>query len=104
MASPIFIRLLGRGAQRLPGLRALPVMRLVALGEVALLAREHVARLEPQERHRLVELVRIGRGRRRNLTPDEREEMARLVAKVDPRAFAGAAVARLAPFPLRRRR
>jgi hypothetical protein len=104
MPNPILTRMIGRAAQRLPGLRALPVMRLVSLAELALLARRHVAKLEPHERRRLIELVRIGRGRRGNLTPEQREEMARLVAKLEPRAFAGQAAARLSPLPLRRRR
>lgn len=101
---PIFNRAAARAAQRIPVLRDLPVMRLLALAEVALLARRHVQMLEPEERRRVVELIRIGRGRRRNLTPQEREELSVLVAKAEPRAFAGAAIARLSPLPLRGRR
>ncbi len=84
-------------------LRRLPIMKLLAIGEIALLARDHVTRLEPQERRRLIELVRKGRGRARNLDDGERAELAALVAKVDPRRFAGLAADKLSPVPLPRR-
>jgi hypothetical protein len=95
--------LVKRVLSRLPLLRRLPIFRLLAIAEIALLARDHVSRLDPAERHRLVELVREGRGRGRNLPPAEREELARLVAKVDPRRFAGLAADKLSPVPLPRR-
>lgn len=100
MARPLFSRGTARLARRVPVLRNLPVVKLIALAEVAMLARDHAARLTPQERRRLVELVRTGRGRRRNLSGAERSELSALVAKLEPRAFAGQAVSRLAPFPL----
>jgi hypothetical protein len=79
------------------------VLRLLSLAEVLLLARQHVVRLEPEERRRLVELVRIGRGRRRNLTPQQREELAALVEKAAPREFLGEVARRLSPVPLPQR-
>ncbi len=103
MASRLTHRLIARGAGRLPLLRRLPVFKLLAVAEIALVARDHLRRLEPQERRRLVELVRKGRGRSRNLTPAEREDLAALVAKVEPRRFAGLAVDRLSPVPLPKR-
>jgi hypothetical protein len=99
----LITRGIARGAERIPGLRALPVVRLLAVAEVLLLARHHVLRLEPHERRRLVELVRIGRGRRRNLTPAQRDELAALVEKAAPREFLGQAVSRFSPVPLPRR-
>jgi hypothetical protein len=102
MPSPA-VRLLGRGAAKVPGLKRLPVMKLLALGEVALLARRHASLLEPAERRRLVALVRQGRGRSRNLTDDERAELAALVAKAEPRRFAGLAASKLSPIPLPKR-
>src|SRR6266511_1373745 len=96
-------KVVGRVASRVPGLRRLPVLKLLAIAEIALLARDHITRLDRDERHRLVALVRKGRGRSRNLTDAEREELARLVAKADPRRFAGAAADRLSPVPLPRR-
>ena len=42
---------------------ARPGAQALSIAEVAMLAREHLARLTPAERRRLVELVRTGRGR-----------------------------------------
>ena len=96
-------RILKTVASRVPGLRRLPVFKLLAIAEIALLARDHVGRLEPHERRRLIELVRKGRGRARNLAGGEREELAALVARIDPRRFAGLAADKLSPVPLPRR-
>jgi hypothetical protein len=96
-------RSLGHAVSRIPGLRRVPVLKLLSAAEVAMLARDHIMRLDPQERRRLIELVRIGRGRRRNLSEAEREELATLVAKLEPRLLAGSAVDKLSPVPLPRR-
>jgi len=92
-----------RAAGRVPGLRRLPLLKLLAIGELVLLAHEHVVKLEPGERRRLVELLRRGRGRPRNLTGAERDELATLIAKTEPRLFAGSAADKLSPVPLPRR-
>ena len=94
---------IAHGISRIPGLKRLPIFRLLAVGEIALLARSHIARLEPAERRRFVELLRKGRGRSTNLTGSEREEFADLVAKVEPRLFAGLVADKLSPVPLPRR-
>jgi hypothetical protein len=91
------------GAGRVPGLRRLPIYKLIAVGEVALLARSHIARLTPEERHRFVRLLRVAHGRPRNLSAADRTELERLIAKTEPRLFAGHAVNRLSPVPLPRR-
>jgi hypothetical protein len=96
-------RVLVHGASRVPGVRRLPVFKLLAIAEVALLARDHVNRLEPAERRRLVELVRHGRGRPSRLSQKEREELGKLVAKTEPRLFAGLTADKLSPVPLPRR-
>jgi hypothetical protein len=93
-------RAIAHGASRIPGLKRLPVLKLLAIGEIALLARTHVTKLDPAERRRLVELVRKGRGRPSKLSPEEREELSRLVAKAEPRLFAGAVADKLSPVPL----
>ena len=93
-------RTLARAAGRLPGLRRLPVMKLLAIAEIAVLARDHIAKLDPAERRRLLELLRLGRGRTSSLSPKEREELATLVAKAEPRLFAGLAADKLSPVPL----
>jgi hypothetical protein len=84
-------------------LKRLPFLKLLVLAEIALLAREHLYRLNHDERHRLYYLVRKARGSRTRLTEDERHELADLVAKADPRLFAGLAADRLSPVPLPRR-
>src|SRR4051794_24200706 len=91
------------GGGRPPGPPPLPLFKLVAIGEIALLAHTHVQKLEPAERRRLVELLRAGRGRRSNLSAADRDELERLVAKAEPRLFAGLAADRLSPVPLPRR-
>jgi hypothetical protein len=91
------------GVSRIPGLRRLPVLKVLAIGEIALLARSHAAKLSADERRRLIALVRKGRGRRTKLTPEEREELSTLVAKAEPRLFAGLVADRFSPIPLPRR-
>ena len=95
--------LLARSAGHVPGLKRLPIFKLIALGEIAILAREHLYRLEPTERRRLVHLVQTSRGRRGNLTETERKELAEILGKMEPRLFAGAAADRLSPVPLPKR-
>ena len=68
-----------------------------------MLARQHLLRLTPAERRRLVGLLRIARGRPRNLSRAQREELAGLVAKLEPRLLAGEAVNKLSPVPVPKR-
>jgi hypothetical protein len=91
---------LAQVARRLPYLKRLPVMRLLALGEILVLAKEHLDKLEPRERRRLVVLLREGRGRPSNLSKRQREELEALIAKAEPRLFAGTAAEKLSPVPL----
>jgi hypothetical protein len=83
----------------MPGLgklaRGVPAARLILLGELLLLAREHLLKLEPQERRRVIALVRRGRGRPSNLTDRDRRELAWLLQKAEPRAFLGTAAKRM---------
>jgi hypothetical protein len=94
---------LGKASERVPGLRRIPIVRLLSAAELALLARDHLSRLSPSERRRLVALVRVGRGRRNRLTDAECEELERLLAKLQPRLLVGEAINRLSPVPLPRR-
>jgi hypothetical protein len=96
-------RSIDRAAGRVPGLRRIPIMRLLSIAEIGMLARDHLARLEPEERRRLIHLVRIARGRPGSLRAREREELADLIAKLEPRVLAGAAADRLSPIPLPQR-
>ena len=103
MPADLRTRVLAGAIGRVPGLRRLPIFRLLALAEVVMLARDHLGRLSLDERRDLARLVRKGRGRRSNLTPEERDRLATLVAKADPKRFAGAAADRLSPVPLPKR-
>jgi hypothetical protein len=80
--------------------RLVPMARFLAAAQIVLLARQHWHRLEPLERRRLLTLVRRGRGRQGNLSARERAELARLIAKADPRLFAGLVAQRFSPVPL----
>ena len=63
-------------------------LRVLAIAQVALLARRHLSLLEPDERTRLVKLVAQSKGRpQKNLSANEREEMLRLVRKLEPTQF-----------------
>jgi len=95
----VLTRGLPRAINRVPGLKRLPVVRLLAIGELALVARRHLQHLDPAERQRLAGLVKRGRG----MSADEREELRGLIAKLDARAFAGSAAQRLSPVPLPKR-
>ena len=95
--------LIARGVGHVPGLKRLPIFKLLALGEIAILAREHLVQLKPAERRRLIQLVRSSRGRKGNLSDAERRELAGLLSKLEPRAFAGAAADKLSPVPLPKR-
>jgi hypothetical protein len=90
---------ISHGISRIPGLRRLPVLKLLAIAEIALIARDHIGRLDRDERRRLVELVRRGR----HLTEEQRKELAALVAKAEPRLFAGLVADKLSPVPLPKR-
>lgn len=88
-----------KGAALKRAARYLPVYKVIAVAQMALLAREHVGRLEPEERRRLTELVR----RRKELDEAEQDELRALTAKLAPKEFAGMAAHKLSPVPLPRR-
>jgi hypothetical protein len=80
--------------------RRLPLFKLVAIVQLALLARRHLQHLEPHERSRLADLVRHGH----RLSAHERGELRELAAKLQPGAFAAAAADALSPIGLPGRR
>ena len=100
MPSSMLVHTAGRVASRVPGLKRLPVMKLLMLGEVVLLARDHIERLTPAERRRFVVLMRDARGRPNNLSRRDHDELQGLIAKVEPRLFAAGAADKLSPIPL----
>jgi hypothetical protein len=80
-------------------LKKMPLFRLLAIGKTALLARRHLKRLDADDRNRLLELVRKGRGMR----PGERDEFRTILAKLGPREFAYATADAFSPVKLPRR-
>jgi hypothetical protein len=84
----------------LRAVRNLPLFRLWALAQVGMLARRHLAALSGPERRRLMELGR----RPHRLSADERAELKRLAAKLEPGAFAKDAMRTASPFGGGRRR
>jgi hypothetical protein len=96
-------QVLSKAAKRVPGLKRIPILKLLAIAEIAVLVRDHIEKLEPAERRRLVQLVRTGRGRKSNLSAAEQDELAALVAKAEPRVLAGEAVDKISPVPLPKR-
>lgn len=84
-------------------LRNVPVMRLLMLAEVAMVAKDHIERLTPRERRRLVVLLRKARGRPHTLARRDREEFEALIAKAEPKLFARNAAQKLSPVPLPKR-
>lgn len=103
MPSKRVSHLIERATRRIPGLRQLPVVKLLSAAEIVALARDHVGKLEPHERRRVFELLRAGRGRPSNLSPKARAELLALVAKAEPRLFAGLVADKLSPVKLPRR-
>jgi antitoxin (DNA-binding transcriptional repressor) of toxin-antitoxin stability system len=87
-----------QGSRLVRAARGIPVARLIAIGELLLLAREHITRLEPEERRRVVELVRRGARPRGRLSGRERRELEALIAKAEPRLFAREAVRKFSPI------
>ena len=92
----VLLKALPHVVTRIPGLKRVPVLKLLAVAELAQVARLHLKHLDAAQRRRLAELVRRGR----KLSPAEREELRTLVALLEGRAFAGSAVQRLSPIPL----
>lgn len=83
----------------LGSVRRIPLFKVLAIVQLALLARRHLVALTPAERHRLTDLARHPH----HLTADERHELFDLAAKLEPRAFAAAAADYISPFPLPKR-
>jgi hypothetical protein len=80
--------------------RGVPVLRLLAAAEIAVLAKDHLMRLDAPQRRRLIELVRKARGRPDRLSDAEREELGKLVAALEPRLLFADAAGKVSPLPL----
>jgi hypothetical protein len=84
-------------------LRGVPLVALLSAAEVAMIAKDHLAKLDSDERRRLLALVGRARGRPGSLSEVERDELGVLVAKLEPRLFVGSAADRLSPVPVPKR-
>lgn len=100
MGPGLVARSIDNAASHVPGLRRLPVLKLIAIAQVGMLARDHMLRLSPDERRRLFALVRKAHGRPSMLSEAERNELSLLVIKLEPRLLAGQAFNHLSPVPV----
>jgi hypothetical protein len=91
---------LTKSVARIGVLKKIPVARMLVLAELLVLLREHMSKLEPHERRRLLELVRRGRGRPSSLSARERRELSALLAKAEPRAFVNLAAQKVTGIPV----
>ncbi len=80
-----------------------PLAWVLLAGEVTLSAAKHVSRLDGAQRRRLIVLARKSGGRPGSLSEKEREELAALLADLEPRVFLGSTLKRLSPMPLPKR-
>ena len=80
-----------------------PVARVLLLAQVAILAGQHLGKLDASQRRRLWTLLIRARGRPRSLSAAERRELLSLLARLEPRLLFGAAVRRVSPVPLPKR-
>ena len=90
-------QLAGRALQRVPGLRMLPVVRLIMAAEVLLIGKHHLDRITPDERATLIRLVSKGRGRPSKLSDAEQLELHAIVEKLEPRIFLAEAADKISP-------
>jgi hypothetical protein len=93
----LYTQLAGKAVQRVPGLRMLPVVRLIMAAEVLLVGKHHLDRLDPAERGRMIGLVAKAKGRPRSLSEQEQLELAKIVEKLEPRLFLAEATDRISP-------
>jgi len=80
-------------------IKHVPFFKILAIAQVALLARRHLRGLSKADRRRMTELARRGT----KLTAAERAELRSLVGKLEPTSFALGAANHLSPFPLPKR-
>ena len=81
-------------------LKKMPLFRLITIGRTALLARRHLRRLDADDRHRLLELVRKGR----RMNARQRDELRTILSKLGPLEFAYATADAFSPVKLPGRR
>lgn len=78
----------------------MPFLKVLAVAQTLLLARRHLLQLTNEDRRRLRELVMRGKG----MNAAERDELRRLLSKLEPTAFAFATADAFSPIPIPGRR
>jgi hypothetical protein len=81
----------------------IPIVGVLLAAEVAAMAWAHLTKLSGPQRRRLLALLAQTRGRPGSLSQSDREELALLLAILEPRLFLGSATKRLSPVPLPKR-
>jgi hypothetical protein len=84
-------------------LGAVPVVALLLAADILQMLWRHLTMLDAAQRRRLLALVRQAHGRPSSLGELERQELAGLLARLEPRVFAGSAIRRVSPVPLPKR-
>jgi hypothetical protein len=80
--------------------RRMPFLKVLAIGQMVLLARRHFLQLDGDDRRRLRELVMRGKA----MNAAERDELRHLLGKLEPAAFAFATADAFSPIPIPGRR
>jgi hypothetical protein len=80
-----------------------PIGAVLIGAQVLAMAWAHLAKLDGAQRRRLLALLAQTRGRPGSLSQGEREELAALLAILEPRLFLGSATRRLSPLPVPKR-
>ncbi len=91
------MQLAGKAAQRVPGLKMLPVVRLLMAAEVLVIGKHHFDRITPAERGQVIRLVAKAKGRPKNLSEQEQIELTAIVEKLEPRLFLAEATDKISP-------
>lgn len=78
--------------------RRVPLFKVIAIVQVALLARRHIQRLNAREQRRAAAIL----SHPHHLSRQERTELRELAAKLEPRVFFGSAADQFSPVPLPR--
>ena len=78
----------------------MPFFKLLAVGQTVLLARRHLLQLDGDDRRRLRELMMRGKA----MNAAERDELRRLLSKLEPTSFAFATADAFSPIPIPGRR
>jgi hypothetical protein len=84
--------------------RAFPWTRLLAVARAAVATKGHWDKLAPAERRLLIRLVRKSKGKASNLTLRERQQLRRLVAKLELRRLGRDLAVLASPLSRPRRR